>query len=420
MTGRPAVGSDTQRRRIGYVCQWWSPELAQAVPGRWARLLRSLGNDVVVVAGPPMDLRTGLIDDDKPWWRRHRGNVADFPTAVFPFFPGHTSSAIKRAAMYASFAASASLGATGILGRADLNIVYSSPATAAAPAMLAKRLHGVPYVLVVQDLWPDSVFAAGFLREGLVHHTAYACLNAFVNASYCEAEHIVVISEGMKGLLIERGVPGEKLTVIYNWADTPGDGPLEVPTRNPGEPLHVMYAGNVGAPQGLDNVVRALALLPEGGFRFTVVGGGAELDRLRALTKTLRLQNVKFVGPVPRAEVNAYLALAHIQLVSLTDDPLFTITVPSKLQSLMSMGLPILAVAPGEAADLVRRAGAGVTVAPGDPQALASALQRLARQPDKWFKRSGTDGYRFFGEYMVSASAAQLAVEALTVRPRKR
>lgn len=295
------------------------------------------------------------------------------------------------------------------MGRADLNVVYSSPATAAAPAMLAKRLHGVPYVLVVQDLWPDSVFAAGFLREGLVHHAAYTGLNAFVNASYREAEHIVVISEGMKALLIERGVPEEKLTVIYNWADAPGDGPLEVPSRKPGERLHIMYAGNVGPPQGLDNVVRALALLPREDFRFTVVGGGAELDALKSLTEALSLTNVAFVGPIPPAELNAYLVTAHLHLVSLIDDPLFTITVPSKLQSLMSTGLPILAVAPGEAADLIRRAGAGVTLEPGDPQALASALRRLTREPDEWFKRSGKDGYRFYSEHMDGSAAAHKA-----------
>lgn len=303
------------------------------------------------------------------------------------------------------------------MGKADLNVVYSSPATAAAPAMLAKRLHGVPYVLVVQDLWPDSVFAAGLLREGLIHHTAYACLNAFVNASYREAEHIVVISEGMKALLIERGVPEEKLTVIYNWAGAPGDGPLEAPSRNPGEPLRIMYAGNVGAPQGLDNVVRALALLPQEDFHFTVVGGGAQLDSLRALTEALDLRNVEFVGPVPRAGVDAYLATAHIHLVSLIDDPLFTVTVPSKLQSLLAMGLPILAVVPGEAADIVRRAGAGATVAPGDPRALASVLRRLAREPDEWLKRSGKHGYRFYSEHMDGSAAAHLAAEALAVEP---
>lgn len=415
MTGLPDRNPGSRRGRIGYVCQWWSQEAAEGVPGRWAKLLRSLGNDVVVVTGPPMNLHTGLIDDGKSWWRRSQRNVAGFPTAVFPFFPGHSSSTIKRAAMYASFAASASLGGTGILGRTDLNVVYSSPATAAAPAMLSKRLHGVPYVLVVLDLWPDSVFAAGFLREGLVHHAAHACLNAFVNASYREAEHIAVTSEGMKAQLIERGVPEGKLTVIYNWDDTPGGGPLTVPTRKPGTPLRIMYAGNVGPPQGLDNVVRALALLPQEDFHFTVVGGGVQLDSLRALTAGLGLQNVEFVGPVPRAGVNAYLATAHIHVVSLIDDPLFSVTVPSKLQSLMSMGLPVLAVAPGETVDIVRRAGAGATVGPGDPEALASALRRLVHQPDEWFRRRGKDGYRFYNEHMSGAAAARLAAEAVAV-----
>ena len=413
MNGRPAASSESRRRRIGYVCQSWSPELVEAVPGRWAQLLRELGNDVVVVTGPPMDLRTGVVDSARPWWRRNRTNVAGFPTAVFPFFPDHSSSALKRIAMYATFAASTSLRGTGILGRADLNVVYSSPATAAAPAMLAKRLHGVPYILVVQDLWPDSVFAAGFLREGLVHHTAYACLNAFVNASYREAEHIIVISEGMKSVLVERGVPEAKLTVIYNWADSTGDGPLTVPSHMPGEPLRIMYAGNVGAPQGLDNVVRALALLPQTEFRFTVIGGGAELGALKSLTEALGLQNVEFIGPVPPVEMNAHLITAHVHLVTLIDDPLFTVTVPSKLQSLMSLGLPILAVAPGEAADLVSRAEAGVTVNPGDPELLATALLELQAKPDEWFRLAGMLGRKSYAHQMDKSVAERQVAHSL-------
>ena len=114
MNGRPAASSESRRRRIGYVCQWWSPELVEAVPGRWAQLLRELGNDVVVVTGPPMDLRTGVVDSARPWWRRNRTNVAGFPTAVFPFFPDHSSSALKRIAMYATFAASTSLSDASI------------------------------------------------------------------------------------------------------------------------------------------------------------------------------------------------------------------------------------------------------------------------------------------------------------------
>ncbi len=119
-----------------------------------------------------------------------------------------------------------------------------------------------------------------FFREGMAHHTAGACLNAFVNVSYREAEHIVVISQGMKALRIKRGVRERKVTVIHDWAGPPGDRPLEVPPRKPGEPLRIMDAGNVGPPQGLDNVVRALALLLQEESDFTVIGQRCVRSRL--------------------------------------------------------------------------------------------------------------------------------------------
>jgi glycosyltransferase involved in cell wall biosynthesis len=307
--------------------------------------------------------------------------------------------------MYSSFAASATLGGQKLLRSVDLNVVYASPATAAAPALVSKLLHGVPFVLIVQDVWPDSVFAAGFLEEGPTHRTAYESLNRFVNVTYRHASHIVVISEGMKRLLLERGVDDAKVTVIYNWADEePSALPLHVPHHDREEQLHLMYAGNIGAPQGLDNVLRAFALLPRDKFHLTIVGGGSELEQLKTMARQHSLTNVEFLDPVPASELRLLQSMAHIHLVSLNNDPLFHITVPSKLQSLLAAGAPILAVASGEVADVVSRVGAGLSVPPGDPEALARSLTVLLEQPTDWFAAAGLRGRTFYETHMSRAS----------------
>jgi glycosyltransferase involved in cell wall biosynthesis len=316
--------------------------------------------------------------------------------------------------MYSSFAVAASFGALRLLGSSDLNVVYASPATAAAPALVAKLRHGVPYVLVVQDVWPDSVFAAGFLTEGPIHRTAHDWLSTFVNSVYRHASHIVVISEGMRRLLISRGVPAERLTVIYNWAsEQDGLSPLTFPNRSKVEPLHLMYAGNVGAPQGLDNVIRALARVPREKFHFTIVGGGSGLQSLRELVRREGLSNVDFKEPVSPSALRQLQAGAHVHLVSLIDDPLFRVTIPSKLQELMNSGVAILAVAPGEVADLVSQAAAGLAVTPGDDSTLADALMDLSDRPNEWFSACGLSGRRFYQARMGSAVGRQGYQEAI-------
>ena len=131
----------------------------------------------------------------------------------------------------------------------------------------------------------------------------------------------------------------------------------------------------------LDNVVRALAPAAQTEFRFTVIGGGGRLGALKSPTEALGLQNVEFIGPVPPVEMNAHLITAHVHLVT-HRRPSVHRDGSSKLQSPASLGLPILAVAPGEAADLVSRAEAGVTVNPGDPGCWRPHFSELPALPD--------------------------------------
>ena len=353
--------------------------------------------DVRVIAGSPIDLRTNEVTGPYPWWRPYRRLVDPFPVQRVPTYPGHTASSWRRLAMYGSFAASASVSGWRSLASADLNVVYASPATAAVPALVASRLHSTPFILIVQDVWPDSVSASGFLDQGLGRRLVHSQLNSFIEELYGRAAHVIVISEQMRHLLMERGVPEDKLSVVYNWADEAiYSEAVDFERRCPRDPLHVMYAGNLGAAQGLISVLRAMALLPRDRVRLTVIGGGTHASQLKAQAEGLGLANVQFRPAVEPQTLPGRLAKAQLHLVSLVDDPLFAVTVPSKLQSLLASGAPILACAPGAVADLVFASGAGIVSRPGDPEDLARVLREATDLDSGWFVRAGQRARDFY------------------------
>jgi len=120
---------------------------------------------------------------------------------------------------YSSWALSSTYYGIGDIKKAGLAVVHSSPVTANLAPMVARVLFRTPYVTMIMDLWPDSVFQSGFLTSGPVHRIASAILGTFAKWSYRLASHITVLSPSMKQVLVDRGVPAEKISLLYNWVD---------------------------------------------------------------------------------------------------------------------------------------------------------------------------------------------------------
>ncbi|MBM4225355.1 MAG: glycosyltransferase family 4 protein, partial [Gammaproteobacteria bacterium] len=152
-------------------------------------------------------------------------------------------------------------------------------------------------------------------------------------------DQIVVLSPGFKSQLFQRGVPENKVAVIYNWAnedaiDSIPDG--RVPMGFPGrESFRFLFAGNIGTPQGLSAVLKAAKLLLVRGVPATImfVGTGLQLEELKRNAAARSLAKVVFFPPVSMVEVGVYLKNAHALLVHLKAAELFKITIPSKTQA---------------------------------------------------------------------------------------
>ena len=397
----------SRRARLAFVTQWFPPENEGLVPLWIAESMRDRGFDVGIVTGVP-HYPTGVVASGYRAGRRMRERMHGFNILRLPEYPSHDSSTLRRIATFGSFGASAALLATGTIGRADVSLVFSSPATAAIPAITGRLRGGTPYVLYVQDLWPDSIFATGFLNGTWSSRVAVRVVGKFAQLSYRCATHIAVITPGMKAALEDRGVPAEKVSVVYNWVDeavihpVPSDGRLRNRIGANARELLILYAGNHGKAQGLDAWLRAMASLSDlTSVRLVLIGDGVAKLELQALASELGLgDRAVFLDPIPVEHISAYTADADLSVVSLVDHPLFRITMPGKTQAVLAQGKPIIVSAPGDAAEVVRKAGAGWVAEPGDVESIAAAIRAAAGQGAEERVNLGDNGRQYYHTYM--------------------
>ncbi len=396
--------------RVVVLSQWFPPE-SVSIPADVARGLSEAGHDVTVLTGFP-NYPTGKTYEG--WRQRPRldGHFDGYATRRVALYPSHDSSALRRAAGYLSFGATSTVFGWSRLRQADVVYIYHPPLTSATGPWLSRILSGAPYVLHVQDLWPDSVIEAGMIR-GRAVRTANALLAGACEAIYQRASDIVCIAPTMATILRDRGVPDRKLHVIPNWADEekffPTSSTPDV-ARRLGRAGHftVMFAGNLGHLQGLDVAIRAAATLcdlPD--FRLVIVGDGVARPGLTELARSLGAGNVVFLAAEPRAAMNEVTHAADVQLVCLRDLPFFRATIPSKLGAVMASGLPVICAVNGDASELVSAAGAGWACPADDATAVAQAFRDAHSASASQLRERGLAGRRFYLDHLARDGAIE-------------
>jgi len=231
-------------------------------------------------------------------------------------------------------------------------------------------------------------------------------------AAYAAADQVVVVSDGFRQNLIERGVPAAKVHTIRNGValdrfrpDCPGreEARARLGAR-PGDCL-VLYAGTHGISHALPRVADAAAILAGQRVRVAFVGDGSDKRRLQDRVAELGLENVTLAPAVPPDQVPALLAAADICLVPLRDVPLFATFIPSKMFEYLAAGKPVIGSVTGEPAQILREAGA-VVVPPEDSAALADAIRTLAADPERRLTM-GRQGRSYVEQYFDRAVLAR-------------
>jgi len=268
---------------------------------------------------------------------------------------------------------------------ADVVIVYSPPLPLALSALRYRREFGAPFVLNVQDIYPQTAIDLGLLRNRIGIELA----ERMELRAYAHASRIVVHSPGNRELLVARKkVPDGKLRVIYNWVDTaaiyprPNDESFRAVHSLQGK-FVVSYAGLMGFAQDLGTIIGSANLLrDDNDVVFLLVGEGVLEPQWRQMVKDHNLQNVRFLPLQPKERYSDLLAASDVCLVPLSGN-LRTPVVPGKLQSIMASGRPAITIVEsnGDTPKLINASGSGVNVMPGKPKALTDAIMQLKANP---------------------------------------
>jgi glycosyltransferase involved in cell wall biosynthesis len=338
--------------------------------------------------------------------------------------PAYAGNGIARMWNMAAFALSVLAGiCEQQLGTPDV-VVGSSPTlfSALAAERLAKR-HGVPFVLEVRDLWPQSLVDLGKMPPS---HPLVLGLGRIERHLYRKAQRIVTLLSDSTDHMVRKGARRERICELPNGIDMRLAPEPRAP--RPAAPFTVMYAGAHGLANGLDTVLDAAALLQQRGWgsrvRIRLVGDGPEKPRLQERARREGLVNVQFDEPVPKTQVFSVLQEADAFLMVLKNSPVFRHGVsPNKLYDYMASARPVV-FSVDSPNNPVQSENAGISVPPGDAQAMAEAIAELADMPLELRWQMGLRGRAYVARHhdfrMLGDRLAAILSEALAQRtPRK-
>ena len=269
--------------------------------------------------------------------------------------------------------------------RGDKVIVVTNPPTLPVVTRLAARLRRARCILLVHDVYPEALAAAGILRRGGI---VYRVADYLSRSLYGGFDRVVVLGRDMRLLVAQKiSVPPETLPIITNW----GDVAVSAAARNPfrqglglAGKFVVQYSGNIGRTHGIGAMLAAAsALRDDRSIHFLVIGEGSQRRAVEAIVAAGKLPNITLLPSVAREELGAALSACDVALVTLVAGTK-GVSVPSRMYNILAAGKPIIAMAEqgSELATVVDGERVGWVVAPGDVDGLVAAIRRARDERD--------------------------------------
>ncbi len=404
--------------RILIVSQYFWPEDFRI--NEVAKTLLDKGVEVEVLTGKPNYPQGEMFSGYRAWGcqqQNHQGiSINRIPLLA------RGKGAFRLALNYLSFVVSGLLLAPWLLRDKKFDVIFvygTSPILQAIPAIFLGWLKGCPMVLNVQDLWPESISATGYVKN----RTALNLVERVVHYIYRHSDLLLVQSRAF-----ERAVSALALGTPVMYYPNSVDASFAVRTTSAvpdiaglGNGFSVMFAGNIGAAQAVGVIVEAAALLHEySDISFVILGDGSAREGMLAEVKQRGLSNIHLPGRFPVETMPGFMQKASVLLVTLTDQPIFALTVPNKVQAYMAAGRPIIACLNGESAGLVVEAGAGLATPAEDASALADTILRLYRLSPSERDTMGNNGCRYFQEHFNHERLIDQLIEILQGASRRK
>ncbi len=367
--------------------------------------LKSKGHEVTVFTGLPNYPDGKIYAGYKNLgWRKE--SYKNINIQRVPIFPRGSSSRIRLILNYASFVLFSCVSAPFCLkDNYDVIFVFEpSPITVCFPAILVKKLRNIPIILWVQDLWPESLSATGAVKSSILLYLV-GCLVKYI---YRKCDLILVQSRAFIQSVKKFGIDANIIHYFPNSAEKLYKPVYKKDTneiiRLPAG-FKVIFAGNIGVAQAIETILDAAVLLKSNiEIQWVIIGDGRMKSWLQKEINIRQLQKtVHTIDNRPIEEMPYYFSEADILLATLKQDPIFSLTVPSKIQSYLASGKPIVAAIDGETAKVIKDSGSGISVPAESPQELSAAILKLYKMTEEERDKMGLCGRLYFEKNFDSA-----------------
>jgi colanic acid biosynthesis glycosyl transferase WcaI len=266
------------------------------------------------------------------------------------------------------------------------------------PAAILRALKRVPVLFWVQDLWPESLSATGAVKNT---HILQA-VGRLVKWIYDHCDLVLVQSRAFRPQIESFGIDPKKIVYFPNSAEQ-NYQPVEVSGDSPETKLmpigfKIMFAGNIGAAQDFETILSAAEKLKhKDQIQWVILGDGRMRPWVESEVKRRGIQDCfHLLGRYPVEKMSGFFSLADVMLVTLKNDPIFSMTIPAKIQSYLACAKPIIAAVGGEGNSVIEEAQAGVSCPPEDPESLAHAVLKMYETSESDRRRIGANGREYF------------------------
>lgn len=383
--------------KILIVTQYFYPENFKS--NDMAFELQKRGHDVTVLTGIP-NYPEGKFYKGFGVFKKRKEEINGVKIIRALLIPRGNGKGLRLPINYFSWAFFASVKAFfhGLTNKYDAVVVHEpSPITQGFPAIVIKKTQKIPLYFWVLDLWPESLTSAASINNKHV----LGFFTAIVKYIYNHSDKLLISSKGFKKSICEKGNYEDKLIYFPNWAeDTISNGDINAVIPDLPEGFKIVFAGNIGASQDMQNVMNtALELRQTPNIKFIIIGDGREKSFVEDFVKENKLEEtVYLMGKFPVEYMAAFFDKADGLLVTLKDEGIFNITVPAKIQAYMSAKKPILAMINGEGAQLVNEINCGMAVPAGDYHQLTQSILKLYDSSESEKSQMGKNGFDFYTE----------------------
>ena len=385
--------------KILFICQYFYPEVFRGndIAFHWAEE----GHDVHVVCGVP-NYPDGVFHKGYGWFKRRHEIVNGVRVTRLPIIPrGNNKMMLMLNYFSYLFVAWGYILFHAMFHKYDRVFVQQlSPVMMSAPGVLYKKLRHVPLYTWVLDLWPESLTAAG----GIKNKCILAFFKHYVKSQYKYSDKILTSSSSFEKSILEYGDYKDKIVYYPQWSDG-NIGEIVKPENAPVIPdgFKLMFAGAVGEAHGFECTMQAAKLTKEHKeIKWIIVGDGRKLDWVKSYVKESGLEETVYTfGRFPSETMPWFFAQADVMLVTLSDDPLFALYAPAKISSYMAAAKPIISVLNGEGAEVINDADCGWSLPAGDAEGFANLAIELSQKDKAELQIKGENAAKYYNEHFV-------------------